>query len=75
MKLYDDESAVRPLSEREKQVLELVARGYKHRKIAQELGITTHTVKNHSSNILAKLHALNAAHAVYMTFGKKKRKK
>jgi DNA-binding NarL/FixJ family response regulator len=43
------------LSSRELEVLRLVARGMENAEIAQELGISPRTAKNHVSNILAKL--------------------
>jgi two-component system, NarL family, response regulator LiaR len=43
------------LSERETEVLRMVARGLANKQIAQELNITEKTVKAHVSSILAKL--------------------
>ncbi|HMS55276.1 MAG TPA: response regulator transcription factor [Fimbriimonadaceae bacterium] len=45
------------LSERENEVLELVAKGKRNREIANDLGITEKTVKNHVSNILRVMQA------------------
>ena len=45
-----------PLSEREREVLQLVARGHTYRQIGAELFIAEKTVENHVRNILAKLH-------------------
>jgi DNA-binding NarL/FixJ family response regulator len=45
-----------PLSEREREVLQLVARGHSYREIAGELFIAEKTVENHVRNILQKLH-------------------
>jgi DNA-binding NarL/FixJ family response regulator len=45
-----------PLSERELEVLKLVASGASNREIAQRLFITEGTVKNHVSSILGKLN-------------------
>jgi DNA-binding NarL/FixJ family response regulator len=47
---------VQPLSEREREVLQLVARGHTYREIATELHIAEKTVENHVRNILGKLH-------------------
>jgi DNA-binding NarL/FixJ family response regulator len=44
------------LSERETEVLRLVARGYANKNIARELGITERTVKAHVGAVLSKLH-------------------
>ncbi len=45
-----------PLSAREREVLQLVARGHAYREIGAELFIAEKTVENHVRNILAKLH-------------------
>jgi LuxR family maltose regulon positive regulatory protein len=53
-----------PLSEREQEVLILLARGYSNADIANELIISEHTVKRHVSNILQKLESSNRTQAV-----------
>jgi len=45
------------LSDREREVLRLVASGARNRDVAGELGISEHTVKFHVSNLLRKLGA------------------
>ncbi len=45
-----------PLTERERQVLQHVARGYSYREIGEQLHIAPKTVENHVRNILDKLH-------------------
>ena len=53
-----------PLSEREIEVLRLMAQGYSNKDIAETLVIAEGTAKNHVSNILSKLDARDRAHAV-----------
>jgi DNA-binding NarL/FixJ family response regulator len=45
-----------PLSEREREVLQLVARGHTYKEIGAQLYIAEKTVENHVRNILGKLH-------------------
>ena len=45
-----------PLSEREREVLQEVAKGYSYRDIGERLFISPKTVENHVRNILDKLH-------------------
>lgn len=44
-----------PLSQRERQIVTLVTRGYKNKEIAEKLFISEQTVKNHLHNIFDKL--------------------
>lgn len=48
-----------PLTAREQEILEWVAKGYANRNISDELDISEHTVKNHLKNIMHKLHMDN----------------
>jgi two-component system NarL family response regulator len=52
------------LTNREIEVLRLVAKGMSNREIAEELYISENTVKNHVRNILEKLHLHNRMEAV-----------
>jgi NarL family two-component system response regulator LiaR len=52
-----------PLTERELEVLRLIARGRSNREIAAELVITEMTVRAHVSNILGKLHLASRTQA------------
>ena len=52
------------LSEREREVLDLIAAGFTNREIAQTLYLSPHTVKEHTSTLYRKLHARNRAEAV-----------
>ena len=57
------------LSEREREVLALIARGARNREIAEELSISEFTVKRHVQNILSKLNvpSRRAAGAFYLS--------
>ena len=52
------------LTDRELEVLRLVAQGHSNREIASELFIAENTVKNHVRNILEKLHLHSRMEAV-----------
>jgi two-component system NarL family response regulator len=52
------------LSERELEVLGLVGQGHTNDQIAERLFLSSHTVKRHLANILAKLHQRSRADAV-----------
>lgn len=52
-----------PLTDREVQVLRLVARGYSNAQIAEKLVISEVTVRTHMSHILAKLHLASRTQA------------
>ncbi len=53
-----------PLSDREMEVLGLLAQGLANKQIAAALGITEHTIKFHVSSIYTKLNVTNRAEAV-----------
>jgi DNA-binding NarL/FixJ family response regulator len=53
-----------PLTERETEILRLMAGGYSNREIAQALNVAEGTVKNHVSNILSKLGVRDRTRAV-----------
>jgi LuxR family maltose regulon positive regulatory protein len=53
-----------PLSERELEVLRLVAKGYSNRQIAEALFVTLGTVKKHLNNVFSKLQVKNRTQAV-----------
>lgn len=57
-------SLFEPPSERELEVLHLVARGYSNRQIAEVLFVTLGTVKKHLNNIFGKLQVKNRTQAV-----------
>ncbi len=58
------EQPTTPLSEREREVLVLMATGATNREIATELFLSPHTVKEHTSALYRKLDVRNRAEAV-----------
>lgn len=59
-----------PLSTRELEVLQLVAKGLSNREISETLFISEHTVKSHLKNILSKLHLDNRVQLTSYAFQK-----
>jgi DNA-binding NarL/FixJ family response regulator len=55
-RLAKEATGANPLSEREREVLQHVARGYSYKEVGERLFISPKTVENHVRNILAKLH-------------------
>ena len=54
------------LTEREREVLDLVARGLTNAEIARRLVVSDKTVRNHVSNVFAKIHAADRAQAIVL---------
>ncbi len=52
------------LTDREREVLGLIAQGYKNAEIAERLVISPKTVRNHITNILSKLQVADRAQAI-----------
>jgi DNA-binding NarL/FixJ family response regulator len=52
------------LTEREREVLNLIAQGYNNAEIARVLVINIKTVRNHVSNIFSKLQVADRAQAI-----------
>jgi len=63
-------SDVEQLTTREQELLELLAKGYSYKEIAQELSISTGTVNTHVKNIYRKLHVQSRMQAAAKFFGK-----
>ncbi len=53
-----------PLTERETEILRLMAGGFSNKEIANSLGVAEGTIKNHVSNILSKLGVRDRTRAV-----------
>src|SRR4051794_17090773 len=52
------------LTEREREILELIAHGYSNGQIAERLFLSSKTVRNHVSNIFSKLQVSDRAQAI-----------
>jgi DNA-binding NarL/FixJ family response regulator len=59
----EDAAPFTALTDREMEVLKLIAKGYANDKIAEQLVISVGTVKGHVSNILSKLHLVDRTQA------------
>jgi DNA-binding NarL/FixJ family response regulator len=59
-----DERTFPELTNREHEVLEMIAQGHNHLEIANALVITHKTVRNHVSNIFSKLQVADRAQAI-----------
>ncbi|MFF2623728.1 response regulator [Oerskovia jenensis] len=64
---WQDEGLAR-LTEREREVFLLVARGLTNQEIAVELVISTHTAKTHVNRIMSKVYARDRAHLVILAY-------
>jgi DNA-binding NarL/FixJ family response regulator len=62
--LVPEEEPLEKLTDREEEILKLLAAGLSNKEIAQQLALSEGTVKNHISAILAKLHANDRTQAV-----------
>jgi DNA-binding NarL/FixJ family response regulator len=55
----------RPLSPREQEVLQLIARGFSYAEIARLTGVSVHTVQTHIKNLYGKLAVSSKSEAVF----------
>jgi DNA-binding NarL/FixJ family response regulator len=56
--------AEQPLSEREREILQLLAEGFHTEEVARRIGLSVETVKSDTKRVIAKLHADTRTHAV-----------
>jgi len=54
----------RELSKREKEVVQLIATGYKNKEVAGKLGVAVKTVETHRANVMNKLALRNVAQLI-----------
>jgi DNA-binding NarL/FixJ family response regulator len=58
------------ITNREKEVLHLLAHGYTDCEIGTKLFLATSTIKSHRTNLLRKFDAKNSCHLVYLSLCK-----
>ena len=59
-----DDLGTKPLSEREKEILKLIAKGISNSEAAEMLGLSKATIRTHLEHIYAKLYVTNRVEAV-----------
>jgi DNA-binding NarL/FixJ family response regulator len=62
--MTDGGPAEQPLSEREREILQLLAEGYHTEEVARRIGLSVETVKSDTKRVIAKLRADTRTHAV-----------
>ena len=65
-----DEEPASGLSKRENEILQLLSKGLLYKEIADQLGISVGTVRQHIHKIYEKLHVQNRTEALNKAFGK-----
>lgn len=65
-----DTTATSVLSSRENEILQLLAKGLLYKEIAEQLQITTGTVRQHIHKIYEKLHVQNRTEAINKAYGR-----
>ena len=56
--------AEQPLSEREREILQLLAEGFHTEEVARRIGLSIETVKSDTKRVISKLQADTRTHAV-----------
>jgi len=69
-KIQKPSSDVEKLTLREQEVLNLLAKGYLYKEIADHLGITINTLRNHLRTIYDKLHVHSRTEATVKYLGR-----
>lgn len=69
-RMLREENRIEPLTDRQRQILELVTRGFSNQEIATHLEIRTDSVKKHTQAIFMRIGAANRAEAVAIAMRK-----
>lgn len=59
------------LTEREKEILDHLSKGFQYKEISATLSVSTETIKKHIKNIYSKLHVNNRTEAIIKYYGLK----
>ena len=62
--MTDTDAGDQPLSEREREILQLLAEGYHTEEVARRIGLSAETVKSDTKRAIMKLEADTRVHAV-----------
>jgi DNA-binding NarL/FixJ family response regulator len=62
--MSDGSPSEQPLSEREREILQLLAEGFHTEEVARRIGLSVETVKSDTKRVIAKLQADTRTHAV-----------
>ena len=62
--MQEGTAAEQPLSEREREILQLLAEGFHTEEVARRIGLSVETVKSDTKRVIAKLQADTRTHAV-----------
>jgi DNA-binding CsgD family transcriptional regulator len=62
--MADGTGPEQPLSEREREILQLLAEGFHTEEVARRIGLSVETVKSDTKRVIAKLQADTRTHAV-----------
>ena len=67
LRLYEsfDGNPQLTITQREKEILELISKGYSNRKISRKLGISEHKINILLGSVLAKIHLLGHTNSVF----------
>ena len=69
IELTNGDELLEPLTARETEVLQLIARGLANKQVALKLSISEHTVKFHLSSLYAKLNVSSRTEAIRVGLG------
>lgn len=69
--VHDKNEALEKLTAREKEILDFLSKGYRYKEIANEIFLSTETVRTHIRNIYTKLQVNSRTEAINRVYPKK----